>query len=83
MHGDKVEITNAKCCMLNKCRDYVTDSTMAMIESEGLKCTWSSKIFKNIKDVKNMTVNKGWYLLYEFFRLESNVWLEKIGIGSA
>merc|ERR1719189_365817 len=39
VHGEKVEITNAKCCMLNKCRDYVTDSTMAMIESEGLKCT--------------------------------------------
>jgi len=38
VHGDQVEITNAKCCMLKKCGDFVTTETKAKIDAEGLSC---------------------------------------------
>ena len=41
VHGDQVEITNAKCCMLKKCPTFVTDETKALLkldQKDGLKC---------------------------------------------
>ena len=38
VHGDKIEITNAKCCMLKKCGSFVTKETKKKISSEGMKC---------------------------------------------
>ena len=38
VHGDKIEITNAKCCILQKCETFVTEETMAKVNAKGLNC---------------------------------------------
>jgi len=38
VHGDQVEITNAKCCMLKKCPAFVTKETDDLLKKDGLKC---------------------------------------------
>ena len=47
VHGDKVEITNAKCCLLKKCKSFVTKETENKIKSENLKC-WSEEIINTV-----------------------------------
>ena len=38
VHGKKVEITNAKCCMLQKCAKFVTKETKKKINAKSLGC---------------------------------------------
>jgi len=38
VHGNQVEITNAKCCMLKKCPSFVTKETKEILDNSGLSC---------------------------------------------
>ena len=38
VHGEKIEIKNAKCCMLKKCGKFVTKETKKKINAKNIGC---------------------------------------------